>query len=55
MSAMSDFVIACGEEYEKRHPGCTWQQAMNVITHDNPESREIESYILRTQYHIEED
>jgi hypothetical protein len=55
MSKMGDFVIACGEEYERRHPGCGWDKAMEVITSDDPESREIESYILKTQYGIEED
>ena len=55
MSKMGDFVIACGEEYERRHPGCGWEKAMEVITSDNPESHEIESYILKTQYGIEED
>ena len=52
---MTDFVIECGEEYEKRHPGCGWEKAMSVITTDNPESREIEKYILRTQHGIEVD
>lgn len=55
MSKMGDFVIACGEEYERRHPGCGWDKAMGVVTSDNSESREIEKYVLRTQYNIKED
>ena len=55
MSKMGDFIIACGEEYIRRHPGCGWEKAMEVITSDNPESREIEGYILQTQYNTKED
>ena len=55
MSAMSNFVIECGEEYERRHPGCSWEKAMAVVTSDSRESKEIENYILRTQHGIEVD
>ena len=47
MSAMGDYLIECGEEYQKRHPGTSWEQAMAVMTSDLPESKEISDYIRK--------
>jgi len=47
MSAMGDFVIECGEEYQRRHPEASWEKAMEVITSNNEESEEINDYILK--------
>lgn len=47
MSKMGDFVIEIAELYQKRHPDATWEQAMAVVTSDNPEANELEKEVLR--------
>ena len=47
MSRIGDFVIECGEEYERRHPESTWDETMDVILSDSPVSRNIQKTVLR--------
>ena len=47
MSKMGDFVIEIAELYLDRHPNKTWEQAMNVVTSDSPESNELKKEVLR--------
>ena len=47
MSRIGDFVIECGEEYERRHPESTWNKTMDVILSDNNTSRSIQKIVLK--------
>lgn len=47
MSKMGDFVIEIGELYQERHPNASWEEAMKVVTSDDPESKELEHEVLR--------
>lgn len=47
MSKMGDFVIEIAELYQERHPGSSWEEAMEVVTSDNKESNELEHEVLK--------
>lgn len=47
MSRIGDFVIECGEEYERRNPESTWENTMDVILSDNRVSRNIQRVVIK--------